>query len=92
MFLPGLTFETIPNSLRIKGLLSRRTAQIIATLDQPAWYYRWFSKAPSENQLKESLKLCGIKTIGVKYIGIVKNSTDIQRKNWLSEIEKFAKR
>lgn len=92
LFLPGLTYETIPNSIRIKGLLSSRTAEIIATLDQPTWYYRWFSKAPSEYQLKQSLKLCGIKTTKVKYIGIVKDSTEAQRKKWLQEIEKMGRK
>ena len=71
------------------SLLTDKTAKIVATLDQPRWYYRWFSKAPSENQLKQSLKLCGIKTKGVKYIGVVKNSTDKQRKLWLNEVEKL---
>lgn len=89
LFLPGLTYERIPNSLFMKGLLNGKTAQVIATLDQPAWYYRWFSKAPSEHQLKQSLKLCGIKIKSVKYIGVVKDSTDAQRTKWLAEVEKM---
>ena len=89
LFLSGLTYETIPNSHRMKGLLTDKIAQIISTLDHPSWYYRWFSKARSENQLKQSLKLCGIKTIDVKYIGIVKYSTDKQRKQWLNKVEKL---
>lgn len=89
LFLPGLTYEKVPNSLFMKPLLANKTAQIIATLDQPAWYYRWVSKAPSENQLKQSLKLCGIKTKGIKYIGVVKSSTEQQREKWLSAVEKL---
>lgn len=89
LFLPRLTYETIPNSTRVKGLLSGKSAEIIATLDQPGWFYKLYFKAPSENQLKQSLKLCGIKTKRVKYIGPVKNSTDAQRKKWLKEVEKL---
>lgn len=89
LFLPGLTYNTIPDSYRFEGLLAGKTAHIIATLDQPGWFYRLFFKAPSEHQLKSSLKLCGVKTKKVTYIGIVKNSSDEKRKNWISKIEKM---
>lgn len=89
LFLPGLTYETIHRSIRTKGLLSGKTAEIIATLDQPGWFYRCFFKAPSEHQLKQSLRLCGVKTKKVKYIGIVKGSAAEQRKKWLKEVEKL---
>lgn len=92
LFLPGLTYEAIPNSYRMKGLLIDKTAEIIATLDQPAWYYRWVSKAPSEHQLKQSLQLCGVKVRLVKYIGVVKTSTEAKRAKWLQEIERLGQK
>lgn len=55
LFLPGLTYKTIPNSYRFEKLLKGKTAHIIATLDQPGWFYRLFFKAPSEHQLRSSL-------------------------------------
>ena len=92
LFLPGLTYEAIPNSYRMKGLLVNKTAEIIGTLDQPAWYYRWISKAPSEHQLKQSLQLCGVRVRSVKYIGVVKTSTETQRNKWLKEIERVGQK
>lgn len=89
LFLPGLTYKTIPNSYRFEKLLKGKTAHIIATLDQPGWFYRLFFKAPSEHQLRSSLKLCGVKTKKVSYIGIVKTSTDEQRKKWLEKVQIF---
>lgn len=85
LFLPGFTYEPIIGSLRVKPLMKGKTAHIIATLDQPSWYYRLFSKAPSEYQMKESLKLCGVKPIRMTYIGIVKDASAIQREKWLDK-------
>lgn len=86
LFLPGFTYEPIKGSLRVKPLMKGKTAHIIATLDQPAWYYRWVSRAPSEYQMKESLKLCGVKPVKISYIGIVKDATAIQREKWLDKV------
>lgn len=87
LFLPGFTYRPIPNSYKNEGLLKGKTARIIATLDQPGWYYRLFSKAPSEHQLKDSLKLCGVGPVKVSYIGIVKCSSEAKRKKWIEEVE-----
>lgn len=89
LFLPGLTYNNIPNSYRFEKLLKGKTAHIIATLDQPGWFYRLVFKAPSEHQLKSSLKLCGVKTKKVTYIGIVKGSPEVQRKKWLLNVKKM---
>lgn len=92
LFLPSLTYNTIPNSYRMEGLLKNKTAHIIATLDQPGWFYRLYFGAPSEKQLKSSLKLCGIKTKKVSYFGIVKTSTDERRKTWIEKVKEMGKR
>lgn len=89
LFLPSLTYNTIPNSYRMEGLLKGKTAHIIATLDQPGWFYRLYFGAPSEKQLKSSLKLCGVKTKHVSYFGIVKTSSDEQRKTWIEKVKKM---
>lgn len=92
LFLPGLTYKPIQNSHKYEKLLNGKTARIIATLDQPGWYYRLISKAPSEYQLKGSLKLCGVNPIKVSYIGIVKDSTNRKRENWINKIKLFGKK
>lgn len=92
LFLPSLTYNTIPNSYRMEGLLKQKTAHIIATLDQPGWFYRLYFGAPSEKQLKSSLKLCGVKTKQVSYFGIVKTSTDEQRKAWIEKTKEMGRK
>lgn len=91
LFLPGLTYKPIPNSHKYERLLNGKTARIIATLDQPGWYYRLIAKAPSEHQLKGSLKLCGVNPIKISYIGIVKDSTESARKKWIDKVESLGK-
>ena len=39
VFLPGIAYEKIENSVWWKKLLTGRTGHIVSTLDQPAWYY-----------------------------------------------------
>ncbi|KAF2515741.1 NAD(P)H-dependent oxidoreductase [Flavobacterium foetidum] len=90
LFLPGMAFQYRENSVWWDKLLKGKSAHIITTLDQPGWYYRLFFGRPSVNQLKKStLEFCGIKPVKVSYIGIVKNSTEEQRKKWLEKVHNF---
>ncbi|PIF46706.1 putative NADPH-quinone reductase [Chryseobacterium sp. 52] len=87
LFLPGMAFKYRENSVWWDKLLKGKTGHIITTLDQPGWYYRLFYGRPSVNQLKKStLEFCGIKPVKVTYVGIIKTSDDIQRKQWLKKI------
>ncbi len=93
LFLPGFAFQYRENSLFWDKLLIGKTAHIITTLDQPGWYYRLVYGRPSVNQLKKAtLKFCGIKPVKVSYIGIIKNSNEKQRKNWISAVEKMGRK
>lgn len=88
LFLPGFAFNYQEKSPFPIGLLKGKTAHIITTLDQPSWYYWLVYGRPSVNQLKKStLQFCGIKSVKVSYFGIIRNSTDIQRKKWLLNVE-----
>jgi len=90
LFLPGMAFQYRENSVWWDKLLKGKTAHIITTLDQPSWYYRLAYGRPSVNQLKKStLEFCGIKTVKVSYIGIVKGSNEEQRKKWLEKVYTF---
>jgi putative NADPH-quinone reductase len=92
LFLPGMAFQYRENSLWWDKLLSGKTARIITTIDQPAWYYRLAFGSPSVNQLKKStLEFCGVKPVKVSYFGPVKNSKAEDRKKWLAKIEKKGK-
>jgi NAD(P)H dehydrogenase (quinone) len=87
LFLPGITYKYRENSLWWDKLLKGKTARIITTIDQPAWYYRLMYSNPSVNQLKKSiLQFCGVKPLGVTYIGIIKTSDEKQRAQWISKV------
>jgi NAD(P)H dehydrogenase (quinone) len=91
VFVPGFAFKYRENSVWWDKLLSGKTAHIITTLDQPAFYYRFAFGRPSINQLKKStLGFCGIKTKKITYFGPVRNSKEEQRKSWLEKVKVLA--
>ncbi|WP_293305123.1 NAD(P)H-dependent oxidoreductase [Pedobacter sp. UBA5917] len=90
LFLSGIAFQYRENSVWWDKLFKGKTARIITTLDQPSWYYRMFFGRPSVNQLKKSvLQFCGINPVKVTYVGIVKKSTEKQRRKWIDEAFKL---
>jgi putative NADPH-quinone reductase len=91
VFVPGFAFKYRENSVWWDKLLAGKTANIITTLDQPAFFYRLVFGRPSVNQLKKStLGFCGIKTKKISYLGPVRNSTEAQRKLWLVKVKVLA--
>lgn len=88
LFLPGLAYKYRENSVWWDKLLKGKTAHIITTIDQPGWYYWLMYGRPSVNQLKKStLEFCGIKPVKVTYLGIIRDSTEEQRKVWLKKVK-----
>ena len=93
LFLSGLAYKYRENSVWWDKLLKGKTAHIITTLDQPGWYYRLFFGRPSVNQLKKSiLEYCGVKPVKLTYIGIIRNSKDGQRVQWLRKVKELGKK
>lgn len=93
LFLPGFAYQYRENSVWWDKLLKGKTAHIITTLDQPGWYYRFFYGRPSVNQLKKStLEFCGVKPVKVTYIGVIRNSTEAQRGQWLQKVKELGRR
>jgi len=90
LFLPGKTFQKRENSLWWDKLLKGKTARIITTMDQPAWYYRLVYKAPSIVSLKKcTLQFCGVGPVRVTAIGPVRLSSVKYREKWLKRIERL---
>ncbi|WP_374462318.1 NAD(P)H-dependent oxidoreductase [Chryseobacterium sp.] len=90
LFLPGMAYQFRKNSVWWDKLLKGKTAHILTTLDQPGWYYRLFFGRPSVNQLRKSvLEYCGVKPVKVTYIGIIRNSKDEQRAQWLRKVKNW---
>ncbi|MGN7705576.1 NAD(P)H-dependent oxidoreductase [Chryseobacterium sp. JV274] len=93
LFLPGMAYKYRENSVWWDKLLKGKTAHIITTLDQPGWYYRLFFGRPSVNQLKKSiLEYCGVKPVKLTYIGIIRNSKDEQRGQWLRKVKELGRK
>lgn len=93
LFLPGMAYKYRENSVWWDKLLKGKTAHILTTLDQPGWYYRLFFGRPSINQLRKSvLEYCGVKPVRVTYIGIIRNSKDEQRAQWLTKVNELGKK
>ncbi len=87
VFLPGFAFEYQEKSPLPKKLLSGKTARLIVTTDTPNWYYSLIYRKPGHNSMKKSiLGFCGIKPVKISTIGQMKNSTDLQKKNWLEKV------
>lgn len=90
LFLPGITYKYRDNSLWWDKLLTGKTARIITTIDQPAWYYKLMYHNPSVNQLKKStLEFCGVKPVRVTYVGIIKTAGPEKRAQWLQKIQRL---
>lgn len=93
VLLPGFAFQKRENSLLSDSFLKGKTARIICTLDQPAWFYRLIYSRPSTNALKKgTLHYIGIKKVGVTTIGPIRLSSDSFREKWLKKIEALGKK
>jgi putative NADPH-quinone reductase len=91
VFLPGKAFKFKKDSPWWDKLLKGKTGHIITTMDQPGWFYWLMYGSPSVNQLKKStLEFCGISPVKVTYFSPIKSSSDVLRKKWLLEVEKFS--
>ncbi|TDS12293.1 NAD(P)H-dependent oxidoreductase [Sphingobacterium paludis] len=93
LFLPGMAYVYKKDSIFWDKLLLGRTARIITTLDQPSFIYHILFGRPSVNQLKKAtLEFCGVRPVKVSYVGIIRRSTEKQRKDWLLKVEKLGRR
>jgi putative NADPH-quinone reductase len=93
VFLPGFAFEKKENSIWWNKLLKGKSARIISTLDQPAWYYWLVYMQPSNNAMKKmTLEFSGFKPVKTTTIGPIRLSKESFRQNWLNKIEKIARK
>ncbi|NTV99491.1 MAG: NAD(P)H-dependent oxidoreductase [Chlorobiaceae bacterium] len=94
LFLPGFAFRfNGPTSASWKGLLSKRSARLLVTMDTPPWYYRMVYHMPGHNQMKRTiLNFCGIQPVHISEFGPVKTSSPEQRQKWLDEVEELGRK
>lgn len=90
VFLPGFAFQKRENSVWWDKLLTNKSARIISTLDQPAWYYWLVYRQPSHHAMKKlTLQFCGISPVGITTIGPIRLSEETYREKWVAKIEKL---
>lgn len=88
VLLPGFAFKKRENSVWWDKLLTGRSARIISTLDQPAWFYRLVNGAPTDKAVKRmTFHFCGVKPVRITNIGPLRLSTENYRKKWLQKVE-----
>jgi NAD(P)H dehydrogenase (quinone) len=94
ILLPGFAFKyRNEQPQRWDKLLSGRSADLLVTLDTPAWYFRWVYGAPAHRQVRRTiLAFCGIKTRHLTQFSPVRNATETQRQSWLQQAEALGKR
>ncbi|WP_028634273.1 NAD(P)H-dependent oxidoreductase [Pseudomonas parafulva] len=93
VFLPGFAFRYQPGKAFPKPLLKGRTADLLVTLDTPAWYYRWIYRMPGLHQLrKTTLQFCGIRPLRTLTFGPVLGANAQRREAWLKQAETLARR
>lgn len=90
ILLPGFAFNKKPNSLWWDKCFKGKTARIICTMDQPAWYYKWFYGRPSHNAMKKvTMNFIGVKKVRITSIGPIRLSKEGFRAKWLKKVEKL---
>lgn len=92
LFLPGFAFKKRENSVWWDKLLTGKSARIISTLDQPAWYYWLINRRPSYYAMKKlTLNFVGIEPVKATTIAPIRLSTEKFRAKGLEKVEKLGK-
>lgn len=92
VFASGFAFKYLESKRYVKWdkLLKDKSALMVATMDGPPWYYKYFVGEPVFKMLRYNLKFCGFKKVKRKYFGSVKTSTHEQRTKWLEQVKNLA--
>ncbi|MDR2636158.1 MAG: NAD(P)H-dependent oxidoreductase [Campylobacteraceae bacterium] len=92
IFLPKIAFDHDGNGKRIE-LLKGKSARIIVTMEQPAWYYKFVCHSCATVQLKHiTLNFCGIKKTKTTYFGSIGKMGEEKRKEILKTTESIAQK
>lgn len=93
VLLPGFAFQKREGSLWWDKFFMGKTARIICTMDQPAWYYRFFYGAPTHRAIKQlTLQFIGVRSVKITAIGPIRLSTEEFRNKWLKKVRKLGER
>ncbi len=89
--LPGFAFRYRKGSAFPEKLLKGRTAYLLATLDTPPWYFRWFQRMPALQQMRRTtLEFCGVRPTATLLFGPILHSAPQRREGWLRQVQSLA--
>jgi putative NADPH-quinone reductase len=88
ILLPGFAWEKQPGRPFPKPLLKGKTAELIVTMDGPAWYHR-LARDGHKIMTRGILAYCGIKTVRITEFTWVKNSGAEKRNKWLKRVDRM---
>ncbi len=93
VLLPGYAFKKREDSVWWDKYFKGKSARMIVSMDQPAWYFRWVYHRPVYHALKQmTLQFIGVKKVQYQTVGIVRNSTKQQRDSWLQAVKRSAEK
>lgn len=93
LFLPGFAFEKREGSVWWDKNLTGKSARIICTLDQPAWYYWLINGRPTYFSMKKmTLNFVGIAPVKTTIIAPIRLSTNAFREKGLAKVEILGKK
>jgi 1,4-dihydroxy-2-naphthoate octaprenyltransferase len=83
---PGFAFEAAEGGRGWTGLLAGRSAQLLVTLDTPAWVYRLLQGQPGHRAMaRATLGFCGLRPTFIRTFSPVRGSTGDTRARWLAQ-------
>lgn len=92
VLLPGFAFRYEQGMRFPVQLLKGRSADLVATMDTPPWYYHWVQRAPGLHQMRRTtLAFCGIRPVRTLSLGPVLGSHEMQRQAWLERTRALAR-
>ncbi len=93
VLLPGYAFKKREGSIWWDQFFKGRSARIICTLDQPAWFYYLRFRAPSINAMRGlTMNFIGVNKVRTTTIGPIRLSTDEFRAKWLDKVGKLGEK
>lgn len=90
LFLPGMAFKFNKDSKMWSRLLKGKTAHIVATMNTPAFVYRYLMGNVGIRQLKNNILLfCGVKTTKVSIFSPIEKVDEAGKNKYLVRAEKL---
>ena len=86
VLLPGWAFRQIEGGSGYEGLLGGRTAEILTTMDTPAFVYRWIYGAPGSRAMaRATLGFCGVEVTRITRFGPVAPADCARIGRWIGQ-------